>query len=351
VRIVRSPSTVLCSSLALLCCAVPIVSLVGSAEAGSAVTRVEIHWSWTSGQSGGPPVLRALAGQEAATAGCWPKGTVVLGPCPEIANAGWEGRDPDSQGNPRTIAYVDRSPDQRRRFEFEAYLPCVPPCGELKVWATITNADGSTKRVPPFTLGQADPRRPGSYSGSKSFVSAGRTGAQEGGKKGTADRRFFGAKTVVTGGVGDGNSDDPSVRLRVARNRRTVDVLGPHDNCNHGSGGFNTFEYFYAKVDDVKIKPNRTFQGSSNYVQEYDSAYHHYEFSFKVTVKGRFVSPDTAKGTLSWQMTVGGSRNQGGPSPCPPLKTKFTAKRGKVVGEKAVKMPSRTKWHPEGQVP
>jgi hypothetical protein len=130
---------------------------------------------------------------------------------------------------------------------------------------------------------------------------------------------FYGAKTIVTGGIDRPRQFvDPTVRIRVARNGRTLDVLGPHDRCvrSHGSGGFNPFEY-----------------------------------SFKVKVKGRFVSKDTAKGSLSWQMTVDGTRNEAGPSPCPPLRTKFTAKRGKVVGLKAAKMPSRTKWHPEGQVP
>jgi hypothetical protein len=162
---------------------------------------------------------------------------------------------------------------------------------------------------------------------------------------------FYGAKTVVTGGIGPGNTDDPTVRIRVARNGRTLDVLGPHDDCDHGSGGFNAFEYFYPKVDDVRIKPDGSFQGSTTYVQEFDGAHHHYAFPFKVKVQGRFVSEDTAKGSLSWQMTVDGTRNEAGPSPCPPLRTKFTAKRGNVVGLKAGKMPSRTKWHPEGQVP
>jgi opacity protein-like surface antigen len=162
---------------------------------------------------------------------------------------------------------------------------------------------------------------------------------------------FYGAKTVVTGGIGPGNSDDPTVRIRVARNGRTLDVLGPHDDCNHGSGGFNAFEYFYPKVDDVRIKPDGSFQGSTTYVQEFDGSHHHYAFPFEVKVKGRFVSEDTAKGSFSWQMTVDSTRNEAGPSPCPPLKTTFSAKRGNVVGLKAVKMPSRTKWHPEGQVP
>ena len=163
---------------------------------------------------------------------------------------------------------------------------------------------------------------------------------------------FYGAKTVVTGGTGPGsNTYDPTVRIRVARNRRTLDVLGPHDRCSHGTGGFNAAEYFYPKVDDVRIKPDGSFQGSTNYVEEYDSAYHHYELIFKVRVKGRFVSKDTVKGSLSWQMTLDGTRNEAGPSPCPPLRTTFAAKRGKVAGLKAAKMPSRTKWHPEGQVP
>jgi hypothetical protein len=162
---------------------------------------------------------------------------------------------------------------------------------------------------------------------------------------------FYGAKTVVTGGIGPGNTDDPTVRIRVARNGRTLDVLGPHDDCDHGTGGFSAVEYFYPKVDDVRIKPDGSFQGSTNYVEEYDSANHHYELIFKVTIKGRFVSTDIAKGSMSWQMTLDGTRNQAGPSPCPALRTNFKAKRGKVVGLKAVKMPSKTKWHPEGQVP
>jgi hypothetical protein len=219
------------------------------------------------------------------------------------------------------------------------------------MWGTLRNADGTTKRVPPFTLSQPDPHRPGAYFGGDRFgISAGRA-PKQGRKKGALDR-FYGAKTVVTGGTRPGsNTYDPTVRIRVARNGRTLDVLGPHDRCSHGSGGFNAVEYFYPKVDDVRIKPDGSFQGSTTYVQEFDSAYHHYVFPFKVKVKGRFVSKDTAKGSLSWQMTVDGTRNEAGPSPCPPLRTKFTAKRGKVVGIKAGKMPSRTKWHPEGRVP
>lgn len=222
------------------------------------------------------------------------------------------------------------------------------------MWGTIRNADGSIKRVPPFTLGQLDPVR-GSYSGGRRFgISAGRAANQRR-KKGALDRgkqgAFYGAKTVVTGGIGPGNSVDRTVRIRVARNGRTLDVLGPHDRCSHGTGGFNAVEYFYPKVDDVRIKPDGSFRGSTSYVQEFGSGYHHYAFPFKVRIKGRFVSKDTVKGSLSWQMTVDGTRNRGGPSPCPPLRTKFTAKRGKVVGLKAAKMPSRTKWHPEGQVP
>jgi hypothetical protein len=348
VTILRAPSIVLCRRLVLLCCAVLVVSLLASAEAESAVTRAEVRWSWSSNPSGGPPLLRALTPTGGVTAGCWPVGTPLLGPCPESADAGWEGRDPDPQANPRTIAYVDRSSDQRREYEFEAYIPCAPPCGELTVWGTIRHADGSTKQVPPFTLGQPDPDRPGSYSGGDRFgISAGRPAPP---KKGP--RRFYGAKAVVTGGEGPGrNSHDPTVRIRVARNGQTLDVLGPHDRCDHGAGGFTAAEYFYPKVDDVRIKPDGSFKGSTSYVQEFDSAYHHYVLPFKVKVKGRFVSKDTVKGSLSWQMTVDGTRNVAGPSPCPPLRTKFTAKRGKVVGIKAAKMPSRTRWHPEGQVP
>jgi hypothetical protein len=341
VLILRSPSILLCRRLVLLCCAALVVSLLASAEAESAVTRAEVRWSWSSNPSGGPPLLRALTPTGGVTAGCWPVGAVVLGPCPDPAQAGWEGRDLDPQGNPRMIAYVDRSSDQRREYEFEVYIPCVPPCGELTVWGTIRNADGSTKRVPPFTL-----------DGGRRFgISAGRA-PEQGRKRRAPGRRnqgaFYGAKTVVTGGTGPGsNSADPTVSIRVARNRRTLDVLGPHDRCSHGAGGFNAVEYFYPKVDDVRIKPDGSFRGSTSYVQEFDGAYYHYEFTFKVRIKGRFVSPDTAKGSLSWQMTVGGTRQvTGEPSPCPPLRTTFTAKR-----LRAGKMPGRTKWHPEGQVP
>jgi hypothetical protein len=332
-----------------------VVFFAASAEAGAAVTRVEVRW--TSNPPGHAPHLRALAGREAATAGCWPAGGLSsFGPCSEIAQAGWEARELDPQGIPQRIAYVDRSSDQRRRFEFEAALGCTP-CSELPVppvitvTATIRNADGSTRSVPPFTLGAPGAR--GLIVIQRQVgVSAGRTARRERRARDRAgDDAFYGARAVVTGGVGSGNSDDPTVRMRVARDRRTLDVLGPHDDCDHGSGGFNAFEYFYPKVDDVKVQQDGRFQGSTTYVQRYESASQDYELHFKVSVKGRFVSADTAKGSLSWQMTLDGTRNLDGPGPCPPLRATFTVKRGKVVGLRAVKMQSRTRWHGEGRVP
>ena len=146
-RTTRIACAARCVPLAL----VMVVSLGPVTSARAEVTRLEVRW--TSSPPNMPPHLRALAGPTAATAGCWPTTGSNFGPCPSAPQTRWVEANPNADGVPQTISFVDESADQERDFEFEALAPCVPACSDVTLNATIRHADGSTVRVGPIRLG------------------------------------------------------------------------------------------------------------------------------------------------------------------------------------------------------
>ena len=90
----------------------------------------------------------------------------------------------------------------------------------------------------------------------------------------------------------------------------------------------------------MRIATDGSFKGSRSYEQINDSG--GLIYVLKASVKGRFVSTDTAKGTLTFRMTLIGQR---GGNPCEPVSFPFVAKRGKNV-----RSPYLGKnWVPAGQ--
>ena len=43
---------------------------------------------------------------------------------------------------------------------------------------------------------------------------------------------------------------DNTIRLKVSGNGKSLDLKGPHERCNTGSGGFNPVSAAYPKIND-----------------------------------------------------------------------------------------------------
>ena len=116
---------------------------------------------------------------------------------------------------------------------------------------------------------------------------------------------------------------DNTIRLKVARNGKTLALIGPHERC----GGFNPVRgRTYPEIDDIKIRKDGRFKGSRSYEVLNDSG--SVTFIWDVSVRGRFVSKKKATGTLDWHMRVGGERSQGVVGDCEEHTAQFVAKRG-----------------------
>jgi hypothetical protein len=136
-----------------------------------------------------------------------------------------------------------------------------------------------------------------------------------------ADTPKKGAKYLAK--IKDDDSRDPTIRLKVSGNGKKLDLIGPHEACNDT---FNPVTRTHPNIKGVKVGPTGKFKRSRTYEVPSDTGAVVYMWT--VTVKGRFVSKDTAKGTLKWHMKHGGDRAHGQINDCGANSTKFTAKRG-----------------------
>jgi hypothetical protein len=118
---------------------------------------------------------------------------------------------------------------------------------------------------------------------------------------------------------------DPTIRLKVSGNGKTLDLTGPHERCGTGSGGFNPLPPTYPKINRVAIGKTGKFSRSRKYEVQASSIV---TFTWTAKVTGRFVSKDKATGKLVWHLRVGGERSQGKVTSCGESSAKFTAKRG-----------------------
>jgi hypothetical protein len=117
---------------------------------------------------------------------------------------------------------------------------------------------------------------------------------------------------------------DNTIRLKVSRDGKSLDLIGPHEACNDA---FNPVPgRTYPEIDDVKIRKGGKFKASRTYEVESDTGA--VTYMWEVAVRGRFVSEKKAKGTLEWHMRHGGERAVGGERDCGANTADFVAKRG-----------------------
>ena len=118
---------------------------------------------------------------------------------------------------------------------------------------------------------------------------------------------------------------DNTIRLKVSGNGKSLDLKGPHERCDTGSGGFNPVSAAYPKINGVAIGETGKFSRSRKYEVQASSSV---TFMWTAKVTGRFVSKDKATGKLTWHLRVGGDRSQGKVTSCGKSSANFTAKRG-----------------------
>lgn len=118
------------------------------------------------------------------------------------------------------------------------------------------------------------------------------------------------------------NSRDPWVSLKVAGSGKKLKFVGPAERC----GGFNPVSALHGRIDSVKITSKGKFTASRKYDVPNDTG--SVIFHWDISVTGRFVTKDKAKGTVKFHLTHSGSRSGGVVSDCGRRNLDFTAKRG-----------------------
>jgi hypothetical protein len=136
-----------------------------------------------------------------------------------------------------------------------------------------------------------------------------------------ADTPKKGAKYLAK--IKDNDSRDPTIRLKVSGSGKKLDLIGPHEACD---GTFNPVTRTHPQIKGVKVGATGKFKRSRTYEIPSDTG--GVVYMWTVSVKGRFVSKDKAKGTLKWHLEHGGPRAGGQVNDCGANSTAFTAKRG-----------------------
>jgi hypothetical protein len=123
-------------------------------------------------------------------------------------------------------------------------------------------------------------------------------------------------------------SKDPTVKIRVSGDGKSVSFTGPHERCGaspESPFGFNRFSATVGKIPKLKLKADGSFAGRREYRATSTSAYHTYHFDWDIKLSGRFVSDSKATGTVTYEMVISGTRSQGKARSCGRRTKSFTA--------------------------